>query len=169
MPWSINACCAFLFSSSFSSISACASVGEPKSHTPQPPSPTYVPEEEQKETILEGVSCPESFQSKGHIKKNTDLIAEGTLKLQLGSTPSLPTWGKPKFSQAGVVKQIDQYQKWPAEGVTPAPGAPGKEIWVYQAQEKGKTTLTLPCDCLNEEESQDQLEGRLKVKIQVQK
>lgn len=151
-------------------ISACAPVGEPESHTPQPPSPTPVPEKEQKETTLEGISCPESFQSKGHIKKNIDLVAGGTLKLELGSNPSMPCgWGKPESNQAGIVKQSDQYQVWPAEGITPKPGAPGKEIWVYQAREKGETTLTLPCYCLNEEGSQDQLEGRLEVKIQVQK
>ena len=151
-------------------ITACAPFEEPEPHTTQPSSPTPIPQEEQKEIILEGISCPENFQSQGQVKKNIHIIAGGTLKLQLGSTPSLPcNWGKPQFSQAGAVKQIDHYQTWPAEGVTPKPGAPGKEMWVFQVQEKGKTTLTLPCYCLNEAGSQSQLEGELEVKIQVHK
>lgn len=151
-------------------LSACVPIEEVISHTQQPPSPTPGSGGDPGETTLEGVSCPESFQTKELVKKNITINTGGTLKLCLGSTPSMPCgWGKPELSQAGVIEQVGQYRKWPAEGVTPAPGAPGKEIWVYQAQEEGKTTLTLPCYCLNEEGSQEQLEGRLEVKIQVQK
>lgn len=134
-----------------------------------PTSPTPGPGGDPGETTLEGVSCPESFQTRELIRKNITIKTGGTLKLRLGSTPSLPCgWGKPELSQTGVIKQVDRSQKWPDEGVTPAPGAPGKEIWGYQPQKKGKTTFVLPCHCLNEEGSQEQLEGNLEVKIHVQ-
>lgn len=137
---------------------------QPKKTGTIPKSPTV-----QGEVILSGLSCPESFQERDLIQKEVRLRSSGTLTLEFGSTPSMPcSWRSPHIGDRTLITQSDHYTKWPADGSTPQPGAPGEEIWDFKTSKAGQTDITLPCHCLNEEGSEEVMEGRLVIQIQVE-
>jgi predicted secreted protein len=75
------------------------------------------------------------------INRYAAVDAGATITLTLGSTPSMPCgWQTLEISDETVVRQVDRRSKWPAEGVTPMPGAPGVEVWILEAREEGEST-----------------------------
>jgi len=134
------------------------------SPSPEQTSGSALPEE----GSIRGPSCPESFEEQEEIKEQTQLEVQGTLKLTLGRTPSIPcSWNALEIKDPSVIKKSDRQTKWPAEGSTPQPGAPGVMIYQLRALEPGNTTLTLPCTCLDEEGSENQLEGTYLLAVSV--
>lgn len=149
---------------------ACTSNAEPTAtSTPQPthtsePTPTPMPQA----VSIAGPGCPEGFQENQHIGEDLAIGASGVLTLTLGSTPSIPCgWHPPEIGDDAVIRQVDHQSKWPAEGVTPMPGAPGTEIWVFETLGEGESTISLKCVCLNEEGSGEEASGVLVLNVAV--
>jgi hypothetical protein len=57
---------------------------------------------------------------------------------------------------------------WPAIDVTPKPGAPGTEIWVFQARQAGRSTLPWDCVCLGEKGVEKEVTGTFLITVTVQ-
>jgi len=125
--------------------------GAPPTQRPTPTrEPTATPTPEA--VSLEGPSCPEGFDDQQVVSRDAAVDAGATITLTLGSTPSMPCgWQKLEISDEAVVRRVDRRSKWPAEGVTPMPGAPGVEVWILEAREEGESTLSLDCSGLEEE------------------
>jgi len=122
------------------------------------------------ERVLEDISCPESFQEKQKISKKAHLTLGGRMTLKAGSNPSMPCgWDAPDIGNPEVITQIDHDTEWPAEGVTPKPGAPRTEVWIFEARGEGQTVISLPCHCLDDQGEEAQLQGTLEVPIKVKK
>lgn len=119
---------------------------------------------------LSDVSCPESFQDGDPLQKELELISSGTLMLKLGYTPSMPcNWGSPTIRDQSLITLDDYYTKWPAGGVTPQPGAPGKAFWRFRAHDLGSTEINLPCYCLDEEGDDTITQGVLNIQVQIKR
>mgnify|MGYP006299866167 CR=1 FL=1 len=117
---------------------------------------------------LGGPACPDGFQDVEQVEKEVAIDAAGVLTLTLGSTPSIPCgWQAADISDATVIRQVDRHSQWPADDVTPKPGAPGTEIWVFEARRAGTSTLSLDCTCLGEDGTGDELAGVLTVSVTV--
>ena len=120
------------------------------------------------ERVLEVISCPESFQEKQTILKKAHLTSGGRMTLKVGSNPSMPCgWEAPDIGDPEVITQVDHDTKWPAEGVTPKPGAPGTEVWVFEARGEGQSVISLSCHCLDDQGEEEQLQGTLEIQIKV--
>ncbi len=130
------------------------------------PAPTQTPPPAR--ITLKGPDCPNGFEETDQVERDVTLHANGVLTLTLGSTPSIPCgWQAAEISDAAVIHQVDQQSEWPAEGVTPKPGAPGTEIWVFEARQTGASTLSLDCTCLGEEGIGEELAGTLVVNVTI--
>jgi predicted secreted protein len=120
-------------------------------------------------TSIEGPSCPEAFQENRVITDEIKVEANSHLTLTLGSTPSIPCgWQALEIDDGNVLEQVTHRSKWPAEGVTPMPGAPGTEVWELEALEAGETTVSLGCTCLGEEGEGQVLRGRFVLDVTVE-
>jgi hypothetical protein len=136
----------------------------PASPSPEQAAEPVLPEE----TAIPGPSCPESFQDQDQIKEQSQLAEQGKLELSLGTTPSMPcSWGALEIEPPSLLEKIDQQTKWPAEGSTPQPGAPGTLIYQLQSVETGKAALSLSCTCLGEEGAEKQLKGTYLLSITI--
>lgn len=145
---------------------SCAAEPEPtQKPTPIPESTdTPVP----RDATVSGPSCPEAFQEAEQVSKTAEVAAGAGLTLTLGSTPSMPCgWQALRVADDAVVRQVDHTTKWPAEGVTPAPGAPGEETWVLEALGPGQTTVMLECTCLDETGAEQVSEGTFILEVKV--
>lgn len=119
---------------------------------------------------LTGPACPDGFQEGDQrIRREVIIGAGSSLTLTLGSTPSIPCgWQSPEVEDEAILRQVDHQSEWPAAGVTPMPGAPGKEIWTFQALKGGESTITLTCSCLGEEGSGQELAGTFVLNARVE-
>lgn len=107
-----------------------------------------------------GPDCPDAFQKNQTVTQEMEISAGGAFTLTLGSTPSMPCgWRSPETDDHAVVRQVDHHSQWPAEGVTPQPGAPGTEIWVFEALTEGESTISIHCVCLGEEGEEEKVRG----------
>lgn len=130
------------------------------------PAPTQTPPPTQ--MALRGPDCPDGFQETDQVEKDATINVSGVITLTLGSTPSIPCgWQAAKISDMAVIQQVDRQSEWPAEGVTPQPGAPGTELWVFKARQTGVSTIALECTCLGEEGTGEELAGTLVVNVTV--
>ena len=134
---------------------------------PETPPPAASPSAEQtsgtalpEKAVIQGPSCPESFQGKDQIQEQSQIAVQGTIELILGRTPSIPcSWNELEIQNTSLIEEREHEEKWPAEGSTAQPGAPGTEVYRLQALEEGHATLVLPCTCLGEEGAERQVEG----------
>ena len=118
--------------------------------------------------IVNGASCPQVFEATQLVTREVDLSAGQVLTLTLGSTPSIPCgWQDPDVSEPGVLHQTNHERIWPAEGVTPMPGAPGTEFWVFEPVTRGRAEVSVVCTCLDEEGAEQVVDGRLVVQATV--
>lgn len=102
------------------------------------------------------------------MSRAVEMVAGSTLTLTLGATPSIPCgWQRMSIGDEDVVKQIGRGTEWPAEGVTPMPGAPGVEIWVLRTLREGTSTVSVECTCLGQEGSAEELAGAFVLRITV--
>jgi len=131
------------------------------------PAPTSTPTP--RATTIDGPSCPEGFQENQAITDEVAVDASSHMTLTLGFTPSIPCgWQTLEIADVTVLHQLDQTSEWPAEEVTPMPGAPGTEIWVLEPLEQGQTAVTLNCVCLGEEGEDEVLRGRFVLDVTVE-
>lgn len=129
------------------------------------PEPTFTPLA--REVSIRGPDC--NFQTE-HISQDVEIGATGSLTLTLGSTPSIACgWHSPEISEPAIVRQVDHQSKWPAEGATPMPGAPGTEIWLFETLKAGESTISLECVCLGEEGSEEKVSGVFVLDVTVKK
>jgi len=118
---------------------------------------------------VNGTSCPDAFEEARIVTHQVDLTARQVMTLSLGSNPSIPcSWQVPEISDPGVLRQTDHERIWPAEGVTPMPGAPGTEVWVFEATAAGNAEVAIVCTCLDEQGAEQVVEGRLVVDATVE-
>ena len=116
-----------------------------------------------------GPSCGGGdFEENRVITKKVAIRANAFLTLTLGSSPSIPCgWQAPEIDDDNVLRQIDHWSEWPAEGVTPMPGAQGSEIWVFQSLEPGSCTVSLACSCLGEKGSGQKVAGTFILQVSI--
>jgi len=153
-------------------ITACVGTGRtptklPESTDTPPATQTLRP---QRVTVT-GPDCPDEFEEQGEsqLQKDAEIAPSGRLTLTLGATPSIPCgWRAPAIDDPAVVSQVDHLTKWPAEGVTPVPGAPGVEIWVFEALAEGESTISWRCTCLGEEGTEEEVTGTFSLNVTAQ-
>ena len=130
------------------------------------PEPTHTPVPQ--DIVITGPGCPDAFQEDQPISKAVEIAAGRSLSLTLGSTPSVPCWWRsPESSDPAIVRQVDHQTTWPAEDVTPMPGAPGTETWVFETLQAGESTLSLECVCLEEEGAAEEVRGIFTLNVTV--
>lgn len=130
------------------------------------PAPTQTPPPAR--IALSGPDCPDGFEEADQVERDITLSVSGVITLTLGSTPSIPCgWQAAEISDMAVIQQVDRQSEWPAEGVTPQPGAPGTEIWVFEARQTGVSTIALDCTCLGEEGAGEERAGTLVMSVTV--
>jgi predicted secreted protein len=135
--------------------------------SPQPPEKT-TGEGSLEPIVLDGPSCPENFEDRDTVREGVTLSLNERVEIHLGSNPSMPCgWGEIDNPSPGVVRMVEQTSQWPAEGATEQPGAPGTEIWIFEAQQVGESLVTWPCTCLGEEGAEQQREGEFMLQVQV--
>jgi len=149
---------------------ACApSLGPTATVTPErtsSPEPTHTPVPQ--DVVITGGGCPDAFQENQPISKDVEIIAGRSLSLTLGSTPSVPCWWRsPESSHLAVVRQVEHQTTWPAEDVTPMPGAPGTETWIFETLREGESTISLECVCLGEEGAEEEIRGIFTLNVTV--
>lgn len=140
---------------------ASSACGPTPTSTPRPPRSAQV----------DGPACPDVFQEtqQQQISEAAEISVGGALTLTLGATPSVPCgWHAPEIEDPAVVQQVDHQSQWPAEGATPQPGAPGTEIWSFEALNAGESTISVDCVCLTEEGSEEEVRGTFVLKVTVQ-
>lgn len=143
---------------------SCTGTSVPVATVTLEPTPT----QEVQCVIMEGPACPNGFEESQDISEEVQVSANSTLTLTLGSTPSIPCgWQPPEIGEESIVRQMDHQSKWPAEGVTPMPGAPGTEIWVFETLTEGRSTISLRCMCLGEEGTGEELTGTFSLNVMV--
>jgi inhibitor of cysteine peptidase len=96
-----------------------------------------------RQTAVE-VSCA-NFMDQKNVTKQVEVGAGNTLTVTLCSNPSTG-FGWPESAQISdltIVQQTDhKYVAPEAEnGVTPVTGAPGQEVWTFEALKKGTSTI----------------------------
>lgn len=156
-------------------VAACGASPEP---TPRPTlAPTVMPTSPSVPTpvptaepmSLDGPTCPDAFEQEETITREFDLVPGQALTISLGSTPSIPCgWRSPQISDSDVLTQTDHQSIWPAEDVTPMPGAPGTEVWAFRALKGGEAELSVACMCLDDDGDESLMEGRYVVRVTVQ-
>ena len=122
--------------------------------------PTATPKRQQ--ISIEGPDCPNTFQENQQesFRREIEVPRHASLKLMVGSTPSIPcSWRAPEIEDQTVLNQSEHQSKWPAEGATPMPGAPGTEIWIFETIDQGESTVRLRCMCLDEQGSAEEESG----------
>jgi predicted secreted protein len=132
------------------------------------PSPESTSTPRPRPTSIEGPSCPEGFEENRVITEEIEVDASSHLTLTLGSTPSIPCgWQTLEIAESSVLRQVTHGKNWPAEGVTPAPGAPGTEVWGLEVLKPGETTVSVACICLGDEGDEDVLRGRFVLDVRI--
>ena len=100
----------------------------------------------QKQVSIE-VSCNDFYENH-HISNEVQVATGGTITLTLCSNPSTGLQWEPTVCcpLLGIfLAEVDHKFIPPEEtgGMPPAPGSPGKEIWVFKAYKKGTVTISL--------------------------
>jgi inhibitor of cysteine peptidase len=93
-----------------------------------------------KEAVVE-VSC-DDFSGNQHITREVQVPVNGTIELSLCSNPTTGfEWEAAKISNKRVLKEADhKFIEPESEGVV---GAAGKDVWTFQALERGTATVTV--------------------------
>jgi inhibitor of cysteine peptidase len=82
------------------------------------------------------------FTADNHIKKTIEVSQGNSLTIDLSANPSTGyQWSEnTEISDAAVIRQVDHNYISPE---TSTIGAPGKEVWVFDCMETGKSTIKL--------------------------
>jgi len=147
---------------------ACAAGMEPRTTPAVEPAdmPGPTPTRAAPTVSVVGPDCPGGFQANSSISEDVEIGVGGSLTLTVGSTPSIPCWWQfPEIGDGAIVRQVDHQSKWPAEGATPQPGAPGTEIWIFETLVEGESAISLPCVCLGEEGQEEEVRGTFVVNV----
>ena len=91
------------------------------------------------------VSC-DDFYKQQHIGKEVNVAAGDSFTVTLCSNPTTGfQWESARISDQTVLEQVDHKFMPPADlgDRPPPPGSPGKEVWTFQALEKGTSTVSV--------------------------
>ena len=93
-----------------------------------------------KEASIE-LSC-DDFSENKHISREVEVAVDGSIELSLCSNPTTGfEWEAAKISNKRVLRETDHTFISPEdEGVV---GAAGKDVWTFQALERGTSTVTI--------------------------
>ena len=96
------------------------------------------------EAVMIEISTDE-FATQSHAVKSVELTPPGSLIVSLGSNPTTGfQWGEAVISDPSVIEQESHNFVPPQTGnVTPAVGAPGKDVWVFNSLKAGTATISL--------------------------
>lgn len=131
------------------------------------PEPTATPPAG--DVSIAGPACPQGFEEEQLVTREVAVAPSTTVTLTLGSTPSIPcSWQAPEISDDTVLRQAEHTTEWPAEDVTPMPGAPGTDVWVLEALEEGESAWSVECRCLGEEGTGETLRGTFELQVVVE-
>lgn len=118
---------------------------------------------------IAGPACPQGFEEEQLVTREVAVAPNTTVTLTLGSTPSIPcSWQAPEISDDTILRQAEHTTEWPAEDVTPVPGAPGAHVWVLEALDEGESVWSVECRCLGEEGTGETLRGTFELHAVVQ-
>lgn len=152
-------------------LTATPSPSPPGEASPTPssnPSPQASPTPQPEKVTLSGPDCPDGFDQTSNPTREVTLRAGDSLEVSAGSTPSIPChWQSPEIGDSTILQQVAHESKWPAPGVTPMPGAPGLEIWTFEARQPGRSDIRLACKCLKEDGGQEEERGIFVVEVVV--
>ncbi len=144
-----------------------ATAPQSPTNTPKPPATSTTTAPVAQDISLAVPEC--DFQDQ-NITENVEIVVNGSLTLTVGSRPSLPcAWHPPAINDPNVLQQVDHLSKWPAEGVTPMPGAPGTEFWIFETLTEGAATISMECGCLGEEGKGQETKGIFVLNVTVKK
>ena len=138
----------------------------PTSMPTHTPAPTATPMP--RAVTVAGPRCPGPFREDGDRHADVTLGAGGTLTLTLDSAPSVPCWWEsPEVSDKAVMQQVAHHSEWPAEDVTPKPGAPGTEFWEFETLADGVCDISVTCACSGEEGTGEEVLGAYVLGVRV--
>ena len=84
----------------------------------------------------------DDFTAQNNIVKNIELCPGGTITVKLGSNPSTGyQWGDAEISSETVITQISHKYNEPEN--TELMGAPGTDVFVFDAKTTGSATITI--------------------------
>jgi inhibitor of cysteine peptidase len=83
----------------------------------------------------------DDFESQNNIVKSIEVGASGTLTVKLGANPTTGyQWGDAQISNQAVISQKSYNYVEPED--TELMGAPGTDVWVFDAKAAGTATIT---------------------------
>ena len=83
----------------------------------------------------------DDFESQNNIVKSIEVGASGTLTVKLGANPTTGyQWGDAQISNQAVISQQSYNYVEPEN--TDMVGAPGTDVWVFDAKAAGTATIT---------------------------
>ncbi|MBN1160817.1 MAG: protease inhibitor I42 family protein [Dehalococcoidales bacterium] len=83
----------------------------------------------------------DDFQAQNNIVKSVEVGSSGTLTVKLGSNPTTGyEWGDADISNTAVIAQKSHNYIEPED--TDLMGAPGTDVWVFDAKAAGSATIT---------------------------
>jgi inhibitor of cysteine peptidase len=83
----------------------------------------------------------DDFQAQNNIVKSVEVGASGTLTVKLGANPTTGyQWGDAQISNQAVISQQSYNYVEPEN--TDMVGAPGTDVWVFDAKAAGSATIT---------------------------
>jgi inhibitor of cysteine peptidase len=90
------------------------------------------------------VSC-DDFTNLQHISQEVEVTVDDSFTVTLCSNASTGfQWSESaQISDQTVLQQTNHEFVPPTEGQLLAPGAPGKEVWTFQALKKGESTISM--------------------------
>lgn len=90
----------------------------------------------------------DDFKKEQHISREVEVPVDGSLTITLYSNPTEGRqWSEPpQISDQTVLREVDHKYEPPSKGLgcaPPPPGTGGKEIWTFEALEKGMSTISM--------------------------
>ncbi len=84
----------------------------------------------------------DDFMNLQHISQETEVTVDDSFTVTLGSNPTTGfQWSESAQISDQTILQQTNHEFVPPEG--DVPGAPGKEIWTFQALKKGESTISM--------------------------
>ena len=89
----------------------------------------------------------DDFKKEQHISQEVEVAVDGSLTITLYSCPSEGRqWSEAQISDQSVLRHVDHKYEPPPKPMgcmLPVPGAPGQEVWTFEALKKGTSTISM--------------------------
>ena len=89
----------------------------------------------------------DDFKKEQHVSQEVEVPVDESLVIALYSCPSEGRqWSEAQISDQTVLRQVDHKYEPPPKPIgcmLPVPGAPGQEVWTFEALKKGTSTISM--------------------------